>query len=191
MEKHDIIDLIKNRYISSNKEDVLWHVENVADIAVELAEVYDLDVTKTKLAALLHDISGVMTPQEMYDFAIIKGLEIDPAEEKYHALLHQRVSKIIAQEEFDIIDSDILNAIECHTTLKKNASMYDKIIFIADKISWDSKGIPSYDDLLKNVTLKSLNSACYSYIKYQFDNNLLVMPHQWLIEAYKDLRNLQ
>ena len=188
MEKNDIFDLIKNRYISSNKEDVLRHVENVADIAVELAEVYDLDVTKTKLAALLHDISGVMTPQEMYDFAIIKGLEIDPTEEKYHALLHQRVSKIIAQEEFDIIDSDILNAIECHTTLKKNASMYDKIIFIADKISWDSKGIPSYDDLLKNVTLKSLNSACYSYIKYQFDNNLLVMPHQWIIEAYEDLR---
>ena len=191
MDNYDLIDLIKNKYLSHHKEDVLKHVEDVANVAVELAEVYDLDVTKTKLAALLHDISGVMTPQEMYDFAIIKGLEIDPVEEKYHALLHQRVSKIIAQEEFDIIDSDILNAIECHTTLKKNASMYDKIIFIADKISWDSKGIPSYDDLLKNVTLKSLNSACYSYIKYQFDNNLLVMPHQWLIEAYKDLRNLQ
>ena len=191
MEKHDIIDSIKNKYLSNNKEDVLKHVENVENIAVELAKVYDLDVTKTKLAALLHDISGVMTPQEMYDFAIIKGLEIDPAEEKYHALLHQRVSKVIAQEEFDIIDTDILNAIECHTTLKKNASVYDKIIFIADKISWDSKGIPSYDDLLKNVTLKSLNSACYSYIKYQFDNNLLVMPHRWIIEAYEDLRNLQ
>lgn len=190
MDNYDLIDLIKNKYLSHHKEDVLKHVEDVANVAVELAEVYDLDVTKTKLAALLHDISGVMTPQEMYDFAIIKGLEIDPAEEKYHALLHQRVSKIIAQEEFDIIDSDILNAIECHTTLKKNASMYDKIIFIADKISWDSKGIPSYDDLLKNVTLKSLNSACYSYIKYQFDNNLLVMPHRWIIEAYEDLGNM-
>lgn len=183
-----MIDSIKNRYLSNNKEDVLKHVENVAEIAVGLAKAYDLDVTKTKLAALLHDVSGIMTPQEMYDFAITKGLEIDPAEEKYHALLHQRISKIIAQEEFDITDSDILNAIECHTTLKKNASMYDKIIFIADKISWDSKGIPSYDDLLKSGTLESLDEACYSYIKYQFDNNLLVMPHQWLIEAYDDFR---
>lgn len=164
------------------------HVEDVADIAVGLAKVYDLDVTKIKLAALLHDISGVMTPQEMYDFAITKGLEIDPAEEKYHALLHQRVSKIIAQEEYDITDIDILNAIECHTTLKKNASMYDKIIFIADKISWDSKGIPSYDYLLKSCTTETLDEACYLYIKYQFDNNLLEMPHQWLIEAYENLR---
>ena len=189
MGNYDLINSIKNRYLCNNKEDVLSHVEDVARIAVELAKTYKLDIDKIELAALLHDISGIMTPQEMYDFAITKGLEIDPAEEKYHALLHQRVSKIIAQEEFDITDSDILNAIECHTTLKKNASVYDKIIFIADKISWDSKGIPSYDDLLKRHTIDSLDEACYLYIKHQFDNNLLVMPHQWLIEAYDDLRS--
>lgn len=189
MGNYDLINSIKNRYLCNNKEDVLSHVEDVARIAVELAKTYKLDIDKIELAALLHDISGIMTPQEMYDFAITKGLEIDPAEEKYHALLHQRVSKIIAQEEFVITDSDILNAIECHTTLKKNASMYDKIIFIADKISWDSKGVPPYDDLLKNSTIDSLDEACYLYIKYQFDNNLLVMPHQWLIEAYDDLRS--
>ena len=185
-----MIDSIKNKYLSNNKEDVLKHIENVAEIAVGLAKVYNLDVTKTKLAALLHDISGIMTPQEMYDFAKVRGLEIDPAEEKYHALLHQRVSKIIAQEEYGITDSDVLNAIECHTTLRKNASMYDKVIFIADKISWDQKGVPSYDDLIKSATIESLNEACYLYIKYQFDNNLLVMPHQWFIDAYEDLKKL-
>ena len=189
MKKYDVIDLIKNKYLSSNKADVLKHVEDVASIAVELAKAYNLDIDKIKLVALLHDISGIMTPQEMYDFAIMRGLKIDPAEEKYHALLHQRVSRIIAREDFDIIDSDILNAIECHTTLKKNASVYDKIIFIADKISWDQKGAPSYDDLLKSATIESLNEACYLYIKYQFDNSLLVMPHQWIIEAYEDLKN--
>ncbi|MBE6790806.1 MAG: HD domain-containing protein [Ruminococcaceae bacterium] len=187
MENFDLIASIKNKYLNSNKEDVLKHAENVAELAVGLANAYDLDTAKTKLAALLHDISGIMTPQEMYDFAIARGLEIDPAEEKYHALLHQRVSKIIAQEEYGITDSDILNAIECHTTLRKNAGMYDKIIFIADKISWDQKGVPSYDDLLKSANVGSLNEACYLYIKYQFDNNLLVMPHQWLEEAYDDL----
>lgn len=185
-----MIDSIKNKYLSNNKEDVLKHVEDVAEIAVRLAKAYNLDIEKTKLAALLHDISGIMTPQEMYDFAVFRGLKIDPAEEKYHALLHQRVSKIIAQEEYGIIDSDILNAIECHTTLRRNASLYDKIVFISDKISWDQKGVSSYDDLIKSATIESLNEACYLYIKYQFDNNLLVMPHQWLIEAYEDLKNL-
>lgn len=189
MNNCNVINLIKNRYLSNDKEDVLKHVEDVADIAVKLAKTYSLDIEKTELAALLHDISGIMTPQEMYEFAKERGLEIDPAEEKYHALLHQRVSRIIAQENFKINDSDILNAIECHTTLKKDASMYDKVIFIADKISWDSKSVPSYPNLLKSDDAKLLDEACYYYIKYQFDNHLLVMPHQWIIEAYKDLEN--
>lgn len=183
-----VIDLIKQKYLSNNKDDVLTHVEDVAEIAVGLAKAYNLDITKTNLAALLHDISGVMTPQEMYDFAIDRELEIDPAEEKYHALLHQRVSKIIAQDEFGVTDSDILNAIECHTTLRKNASLYDKVIFIADKISWDRKFAPLFDDLIKNATIEALNKACYSYIKYQFDNNLLVMAHKWLIDAFDELK---
>ena len=65
MKKYDVIDLIKNKYLSSNKADVLKHVEDVSDIAVKLAMVYNLDVDKIKLAAWLHDISGIMTPQEM------------------------------------------------------------------------------------------------------------------------------
>ena len=191
MENFDVIDLIKNKYLSNHKENTLRHVEGVADTAVWLAKIYNLDIVKVKLAALLHDISAIMTPQEMYEFATARGLEIDAAEEKYHFLLHQRISKIIAQEEFDITDLDILDAIECHTTLKKNANMYDKIIFIADKISWDQKGVPPYYELLKSKAEESLDEACYFYIKYQFDNNLLLMPHQWIIEAFEALRKLK
>ena len=189
MESYDLINLIRNRYLSNHKENTLKHVEEVADTAVWLAEVYHLDSVKVKLAALLHDISAIMTPQDMYELAKMRGLEIDAAEEKYHFLLHQRISRIIAQEDYGINDSDILDAIECHTTLKKNASMYDKIIFIADKISWDQKGVPPYYDILKDKVVESLDEACYFYINYQFENNLLLMPHQWIIEAYGDLSN--
>ena len=45
-----MIDSIKNKYLSNNKEDVLKHVEDVAEIAVRLAKAYNLDVEKTKLA---------------------------------------------------------------------------------------------------------------------------------------------
>ena len=190
MEHNDLIDLISNRYLSNHKEHTLKHAEEVADTAVWLAEIYNLDSEKVKLAALLHDISAIMSPQAMYELAKTRGLEIDAAEEKYHFLLHQRISRIIANEDYGITDSDILDAIECHTTLKKNASMYDKVIFIADKISWDQKGVPPYYDALKDKVRKSLDEACYYYINYQFENNLLLMPHQWIIEAYEELMNL-
>ena len=188
MQDYKVIDLIKNEYISNNKENTLKHVEQVSDTAVWLAQIHNLDVVKVRLAALLHDISAIMSPRKMYEIVTSRNLEIDPAEEKYNFLLHQRVSKIMARECFDIDDSDILNAIECHTTLKKNANMYDKVIFIADKISWDQQGVPPYYDLLKSKAMESLDEACYFYIKYQFDNNLLLMPHQWIKEAYEDLK---
>ena len=82
LENFDMIALIKNKYLSNHKESTLRHVEDVADTAVWLAKVYDLNVEKVKLAALLHDISAIMTPQEMYELAKARGLEIDVAEEK-------------------------------------------------------------------------------------------------------------
>ena len=147
LENYGVLDLIKNKYLSKHKESTLRHVEAVVGTAVWLAKLYNLDIEKVRLAALLHDISAIMTPQEMYELATEHGMELDVAEEKCHFLLHQRILKIIACEDFGINDSDILDAIECHTTLKKNASIYDKVMFIADKISWDQKGIPPYYEI--------------------------------------------
>lgn len=77
----------------------------------------------------------------------------------------------------------LLRPFKKYTTLKKKASMYDKNIFIADKISWDQKGVPPYYDILKEKVVESLDEACYFYINYQFENKLLLMPHQWIKEA--------
>ncbi len=188
METPDIADSIKNTYLSHHKEKTLAHAEKVAETALWLAEKHHLDRGKIRIASLLHDISAIMTPQEMYETVKARGLPIDPAEEKHHFLLHQRVSRIIAEERFGIHDEIILNAIECHTTLKKDAGPYDKTVFIADKISWDQEGIPPYHEMLCKSAERSLDEACFFYIHYQFEHQLLLMPHRWIMEAYEDLR---
>lgn len=116
-------------------EKTYQHVTNVAKVASHFSKKYHLDRKKCILASLLHDISAIMTPDMMYDLAVKKHFYLDPAEEKYHFLLHQRISTIIANEEFDIKNQDILSAIQCHTTLKKDANDYDKAVFLADKIA--------------------------------------------------------
>ena len=174
--------------MDAHKPKTLKHVEAVADTAVCLAGVHHLDHAKTETAALLHDISVILTPQQMYELAIERNITMDPAEEKYHFLLHQRISKLIALERFGITDPEILNAVECHTTLKKNAGPYDQVVFIADKISWDQEGQPPYYETLKQLAAESLDQSCYFYIRYQFDHNLLLMPHQWIMEAYQELK---
>ena len=68
-------DLIKNLYLGHHKEKTLKHAEEVAETAVRLAEIHHLDPGKTRIAALLHDISAIMTPQEMYDIYMEKNKE--------------------------------------------------------------------------------------------------------------------
>lgn len=91
----------------------------VAEISIELAKKYELNIEKCIIASLLHDISVIMIQDQMYAFAKENNWTIDLAEEKNHFLLHQRLSRVIAQKEFCILDEEILSAIECHTTLKK------------------------------------------------------------------------
>ena len=190
MNDRKTMDLIRKTYTDHHKEKTLGHVTAVAETSVWLAEMHHLDPDKAWLAAMLHDISVIMKPQEMYDLIRERGMPIDPAEEKYPFLLHQRVSRIIASEQFSISDPDVLNAVECHTTLKKNAGPYDKLIFIADKISWDQEGQPPCYDTLKRLAADSLDEACFFHIRYQFDNHLLLMPHHWIVEAYEDLKTI-
>ena len=86
------------------------------------------------------------------------------------------------------IEANILSAIECHTTLKKEINDYNKIIFLADKLAWDQGGIPPYYQQLKNAVNISLDKGCYWFISYQFETHQLLLPHTWLLEAYEKLK---
>jgi len=59
----------------------------------------------------------------MMQYATENDWYIDEAKVKYLFLLHQRISRIVAQENSGIIDKRILSAVEHHTTLKANPSV--------------------------------------------------------------------
>lgn len=64
-----------------------------------------------------------------------------------------------------------------------NFSDFD-YIKLADKISWDQKGIPPYLDIINEGLEVSLERACKKYIDYLYDNNKLLCPHKWMNEAH-------
>ena len=95
----------------------------------------------------------------------------------------------MAKEIWNISNEDILSAIGCHTTLKREYAQLDLLLFVADKIKWDQKGDPEYlDEVISGLDI-SLEHGAYAYIKHLVDNksNLKVV-HPWLIEAYDSLR---
>jgi len=77
--------------------------------------------------------------QEAKQLSIQFGIYQDSVE--ITGYLHD-ISRIISHNEYHYVVArlgiEVLNAIECHSTLRENANKIDLILFIADKLSWDS-----------------------------------------------------
>lgn len=103
------------------------HSYNVALTAVNLAKRYNVDVDKTIIAALLHDIAKYIGEERETEL----GLKCDePLKECRHAELGAQ----IAEKYFGIKDKEILDAIKYHTVCNKDMDNLAKIIALADYI---------------------------------------------------------
>ncbi len=149
----------------------------------------DGSVSKSQafVGGLLHDIGGVYPSYQRISQAEKWGLKLLPQEKEFPLIIHQKLSKYLAREYFEVNDEQVLAAIECHTTLRKNFSDLDLIIFLADKIRWDGgDDAPFKEGLLTELSV-SLESAALYYIDFILAEGLKV-AHPWLLEARKDLR---
>lgn len=164
------------------------HCDAVAAQAKQLAERFGADPNRAQAAGWLHDVSAVIPTSQRFAVARQWKLEILPAEETAPILLHQRLSVVIAQDLFGIVDDQVLSAIGCHTTLKAHASLLDKVVFIADKIAWDQPGRPPYERELAKAAIHSLDKAVFCYLQYLWQQReKLAAVHPWLVDAYREL----
>ena len=162
----DIKADVKSLLCSNNKVKTYDHVKAVAEMNIKIAEIYGLDKDICELCGYLHDISAVVSHADMMEYAVKSGWEIDEAERKFPMLLHQRISKVIAGEDFAVTDERILSAVEHHTTLKANATVYDMAVFIADKLAWDGEGEAPFYSVVRDALEQSLESACLAYMDF-------------------------
>ncbi|MFD2328173.1 bis(5'-nucleosyl)-tetraphosphatase (symmetrical) YqeK [Cohnella sp. GCM10020058] len=169
--------------------ETLQHTLKVAAEARKVAELYDVDPAKAEQAGLLHDISNVIPVRNMLETA--KQLSIDILEEelKYERILHQKLSRAMAEAIFNMTDQNILSAIECHTTLKPDAELLDKVLFISDKISWELPGDQAYLlEIRDQVYNQKLDKGVFIYLDSIWKNrSKLKLVHSWLIQAREQL----
>ena len=107
------------------------HVISTAKVAYTIAKANHLEPSQAFLAGYLHDIAKNIDDEgaiEMYQ----NHTQTEEAIEKY--ALHQYVGAIIAEQEFNIRDEDVLEAIRYHTTGKDHLGPLAKIVYSSDKI---------------------------------------------------------
>lgn len=109
------------------------HTIAVAETAIKLAKIYGADINKVEIAALLHDCAKNLKLSEMRRLI---GRESELSKEEYNLpeILHGFAGAIYARNIFRIEDKDILNAIKYHTIGRKNMTMIEKIVYIADVV---------------------------------------------------------
>ena len=159
------------------------HARDVAEMNIKIAEQYGLDKNICEICGYLHDISTVVSPSDMLQYAIDNNWYIDEAERTFPFLLHQRISLIIARENFNITDEIILSAIAHHTTLKANPSAYDMALFVADKLAWDQEGEAPFYAVVSYALKQSLEKASLAYMDYIVQHKMILYPHKWFEEG--------
>lgn len=172
--------------------DTIKHVSAVADEAKKLAFRFNENQEDAFSAGWLHDISAIFPDEDKLRVATELGIDVLSEEKNCPNILHQKISEVMAKEIFEITNQNILSAIGCHTTLKENASTFDKIVFISDKIKWDKEySAPYLDAVLKALEI-SLAEACFCYLNYLWrKKESIAVVHPWMEAAYKQLANFR
>ncbi|RCX21424.1 putative HD superfamily hydrolase involved in NAD metabolism [Fontibacillus phaseoli] len=177
-------------FFKLHQDSETWdHTLKVTSQAVRIARLYGADPLKAEQAALLHDISNVIPVTQMIQVAQDAGIEILDEELSYARILHQKLSRAMAEQLFNIGDEGILKAIECHTTLRPQATLFDKVVFIADKVSWELPGEHAYlSEIRRLVDGRRLNEAVYVYLDHVYSQrDHMKLVHSWLISAREEL----
>ena len=191
----DEIEQILKRELSKER---YLHTLGVRDCAVELAKRYNLDIKKAELAGLLHDCAKCKTNDELKEI-IDKFLDdVDKNELKNYKTLHAPVGAYYAKEKFNIEDNEILSAIRWHTLGRVNMTMFEKIIFLADKIEKNTRDLNYRNEIIKilddNEVEKGINLAllrCFiETVKSLAERRLYICKttidvYNWLLEITK------
>lgn len=162
------------------------HTLGVMNTAVALAKKYGEDMEKAQTAAILHDIAKYADVAWMED--IVRQQKLDEGLIGWGSeLLHGPVGAYMAENDFDITDEEILDAIRYHTTGRPNMTRLDKIIFVADMIEPNRK-FPGVERLRKKAqkNLDKAMSACIRHsLTFLIDSKQPIYPLSLL--CYNDI----
>ena len=125
------------------------HVLGTEQEAVCLAERYGADVTKARIAALLHDCTKKLDMDEQLALCRQYAIPLDELEQKALKLLNSKTGAAIARDVF-AVDDEVYNAILYHTTGKPDMTLLEKIIYLADYIE-PTRDFPGVETLRRTV----------------------------------------
>lgn len=133
-EKEALVQKVK----SEMGEHRFTHTLAVAKESITLATAFDFseqDAKRLFVASLLHDYTKAYSTEKQIALAKEYGIPLSQDDLASPPVLHSRTAAGICQIVFSSdVDSEIAEAIRCHTVGKKEMNLFDKLLFLADYI---------------------------------------------------------
>ena len=173
-------------------EQRFFHSQCVAKEAVRLAKRYGADEKKARIAGILHDIMKDTPKDEQLKILQEFGIILPESLLENPKLWHSLSGAVYCEHVLGVSDREILDAIACHTSGKKDMTLLDKVLFVADYISAD-RDYPGVKEMRK-LAKKSLEDAIIEGIAFTIQEKMgeRLPLGSGSIDAYNDaVRELQ
>jgi len=160
---HNIFE-IQERLRKKQSHSRFLHTLGVQYTTASLAMNYGYDIHKAELAGLLHDCGKHISDSKKIKVCKANSIPVSKVEYKNPFLLHAQVGAVYAREKYDVKDDDVLMAIRYHTTGRREMSLLEKLVFVADYIEPNRKNAPNLD-YLRILSFKDIDKTVLIILK--------------------------
>ncbi|MGF1513017.1 MAG: bis(5'-nucleosyl)-tetraphosphatase (symmetrical) YqeK [Elainellaceae cyanobacterium] len=143
----------------------LSHVMRVEQMSVELADRHGLDADRAAAAGLLHDTAKYFTSEKLLALAKANRLPLDDTFRDNPRLLHADVGAIVARDEFDVTDPEVLQAIANHTLGQPGMDDLSCVVFLADGLE-PGRGHSQELNQMRQMSYQDLHTAVWMSCDY-------------------------
>jgi predicted HD superfamily hydrolase involved in NAD metabolism len=166
------------------------HILRVEQTAIQLAQQHHLSVEKAAQAGLMHDLAKYFKPERLLAMARAENLEITAVDEADPHLLHADVSAIVARDQFQVQDLEILDAIRNHTLGQPGMSLLSCVVFLADSVE-PGRGTNAELEAIRAVCQQDLYQAVWMTCdrtfrhliqKQQLIHPRMVLTRNWMLQ---------
>ena len=141
------------------------HTLGVMYTAGCLAMRYGCDMSKSMLAGLLHDCAKCISNDKKIKLCKKNNVELTALEIANPFLIHAKLGAFLASSQYGVTDSEILHAIEVHTTGAPAMNTLDKIVFIADYMEPNRNKAENLDEI-RSLAFEDLDQTIRKVLGY-------------------------
>lgn len=182
--------MIEKLQVSLSKKRFL-HTLEVMNVAAALADHYQEDIEKAKIAGLLHDCAKEYSDSLRTQLCKELHVPIDSVMQQSPHLIHSFLGAEIAKLEYKVEDEYILNAIRYHTTGRAKMTLLEKIIFLADYI--EPTRVPFEGlDTVRRLAYLQIDQALYKALDLtiHYVKSKKGILHPFTVQAKEDLEQI-